>query len=1386
MGTPISNWSLDGIKNPLVLQSLMLDEFENSSEGKYTIADGNNVVTFLMEMFASLSSNIVRKIDDAVLPSIFPSRATEIADLYKHLSDYDYVGLFASPASANISLIMDKASVIHNAVPTNDDGTERMLIIPSTTRFSIGSKTYGLYYPIVIKVSTSSGLFTATYDTSVDNPLYRLTTNVLPCQFVQQGNSTIVYITVPVHQFDITKSEEPLVKGSGYHRTIDFKNRFYAIRCFADVKEVDDEGNATWVNKELKLSLYGRKYDPENPTVIFSVDPRNNFVTLDIPYVYFTNDQLRGNMKVELYTTEGYINYSAPTDTEELVGIDMFGVEMDPEVEKYASPFRTMTHLSAVPITMTIVGGTNGMSYKELRRRILYNSFTDKTLQTPMDIDAFFADRGYTTTIYQDGITDRVFLAHAVLRGSDTNEVISCGCIDTLIDIPTKNGDKLTLFSKAHSSSVLQSSDGKSYTIFPSARFRYLEEKGYCELLTDAEVERLYKLSPAERVEEFNANSYTFTPYHICVYPDDKYPRAVAFDMTDTDMVSREYIGSSGSIDGAAMSASLDSSTIFPQRIDQYLSASDDNDAKTTDAYLLKFAVSRSGLDGYMSNVLPVLVGIKTVNDTFIWFKAQDTGDTENYYLRLKATSIFKQVNGEYAIKINNKAYVYLDAEIRVILGVQISGSIKNRYIETIPTFTSDDTIIEKGFCALSEYKLIARLGNIVNQIDPRVRIAFSGKEYKRQQSTAFLVLDTPMYKLDAQKVPVIDTTDPANPKLVVEYPEETITGYTTFDSGFENVAIDAELHSNRIGCEFYIDENTNGVYGLNGDDVIDTETGTVVDSTMLKLKQRNLPRFVVSDATKLNGNKSGAMGSYELVDAKDHLGALSHYDDKWLMTAVKKADGSIVSAKNYRFNDETIDRTHVAKVVDPLWLIKKTALSCNANIFDETDADVAADGSNAHIKTVEPVDGMFYLVIGDQSGTNSEGKDNYKANVVFGVDGNYPCTRLYQAVNGTWKCIAKFTFMPTSDTAPVEDKEYFVLNGNEFEPYTGSTFPGDETVIYERAYPKVMDSVTETPTYGFAYVIMPANEAGAGTIGTSYAIYCSFLSLDDEGYINLTPLIQNEALTPEAREEELSGMWQDTVNKWPWDVAEWMVFTGVPAEDPVILEVDSEFVIGLDAARCAKYVRYMSGQVMLDDNGEPVANEDRRLQYYVNMLQMDAKLLQTTYPFDSEVYPLTSTLRAHFDALGAVKNRLFTGTRLYFEPSRSMGLAKFNTDGRSTIEHALDIRMKFRLHVGTNIDEDASLQDALKNSIIELIDNEMASGNVSMVNIANLIKENNSDSVKYVDVLGIDGDPDLQTLKCIDDSVRPHLKHELVLLDDKTTIELTRGLDLEFVVLDE
>ena len=534
MSDSIDNWTLQGLKNPQLLQSLILDRFEASTDGKYAIVDGNNVAAFLIESFSSIAAKSIQKIDDSVLPAAYPSRAVSMTDLYKHLSDYDYLGMFASPSTCSILLIVEKDYLMQHATDVvNEDGSVlyKKVIIPQTARFKIGSYNFGLYYPIEIRVSSQTGLFTVLYDTSVKNPLHILDQNVLECNFRKHDTMNLAYIKIPVYQFNTTTSVEPLVNGTGYRRVIPYTDKFYALKVTG---EVHDPATDTWSEQEYQLALSGRSYNPEKPTVVFTVDPSNNQVILEIPYVYFTENRIRGNIRVDIYTTSGYLNYQIPDSTEELVGLDFFSIPLDTEVQKFVEPFRTMPTLAALPITMKIIGGTDGMSYADLRRKIVTDAFGDKTLQTPADVDSYFRNEGYITSLFKDGITDRIFNAHVVLRNSD-DAIVAAGSVDTLIDMKT-----LT----ENNTRTIIPCDDMTYTILPSTRYRFDRTRGICVPLTDLELDTLNGLSAADKVAAFNNNIYVLSPFHLQVSLKDKYPSTATYDMSDADIESREYLTS--------------------------------------------------------------------------------------------------------------------------------------------------------------------------------------------------------------------------------------------------------------------------------------------------------------------------------------------------------------------------------------------------------------------------------------------------------------------------------------------------------------------------------------------------------------------------------------------------------------------------------------------------------------------------------------------------------------------------------------------------------------------------------------------------------------------------------------------------------------------------
>lgn len=1399
MEIDLNDWQLDGMKNPFQLQAYILNKFEDSTNGKYTIVDPNNVATFLIEAFSTMASSLLKKVDDTVLPAIYPNRAISSSDLYKHLSDFDYVGLFSYPAQTEITVILDMAYLINNGVLVDQGSSlsNRQLIIPSTTKFKIGNYTFGLYYPVRIKVSPITKMFSAEYVTDGVNPLKQLSTNVLEYTMHKSEGLLYAFVKIPVYQFEISSTTEPMVNGSGYRKVITYSDKFYAIRCFAEVR---DTVTGEWSKKELALAMSGMTYDPDNPTVVFSVDPEYNQCVVEIPYVYFTNNRLRGNLQIDIYTTSGSLDFTIPTDTSDMVEIDMFGTTIDSEIAPYAEPFRTMPGFEATPVSTKIIGGSNGYTYEELRKRVITDSFGINVLQTPKDIDTYFANEGYVTSLYKDGITDRVYNAHATLRWTD-GSIVSCASLDTLI----------TLEDLKNTNSIINPLED-TYTILPSTRYKFDSSKGLCVPLSNDEISTLNDMTAMARVSEFNSNAYTLCPFHVQVSVKNKYPTTAVFDLTDADIDSNVFLTSRSEI---SQNLSVNSALMSVVPVN-YVGESD----MVTDKYKISINVVRTGLDditAYMqgSEVQTVkqfmcLVGIKKVDGSFSFAEAEWVGRSSNidtFEILISATAAFAQVNEDHTIIIkspfdaDNGINVFMTSEMRIVLCIRRtladSVVVPKMYLDSDFTMSGIEGI--ENFVAVSENRLTAHFGKLVNELDARMSLAYSEETYSTYDTTEFLTEDYDVYETNEHGVPTYTEYTEDNVRKIrlnVKYPAGTLTSFTK--SFTESMLYSKLFVNNLIGCSASY---------LNGTEPIDVKfkkneypSNAPSEGTVITVSDAHVvPQFSVSAATLDSQGVNECIGKYTIrdvitIDSNANIvpsvGAYSSQDNKWYKVSVDSGGSAVY---------------YCLEAMDALEFLATKVLGNQAtkddksyytNVVDGIDeVYYTADGGTttypvpiSHYKTdplseVEASDGMVILVVHDGSYNENKYVEDIRSNICDlreETSEGLPSV-IYFRLNGKWIPLLVFE----SSNAPVQHGDSDTISisdmfiGNTLSKLISDVIGSKES---NRGYKK------DGKNCGFVYFMHRVSYNGSAVSdyphGDNQTIYqyISFLTKNNDGVPCLKSLYVNQ---DDRSEENLN--WSH-VNKWPWEVSEWRRFK-LATDSRITYTVDTLFETEFDSTRMGAYCRYQSGQIILGSNGKPKSvATPRKLNYIVNMLHVDAKLAETYIAKATGSYPkeLIKTMRTHFNNLGTIKNRLYSNTKLFFEPMRTIGYGKFYTDGDTISEYPLDIRMGFRLHVSSDVANDPDMMAYMRTSVIGIIDDHMANGGCSMTTIAEMIKEENSDSVRYVDVLGIDGDPDLQTMRCVDPEIRPHLKHELQLEDDGTTITLTRGLDIEFVAADE
>ena len=1535
-----ADWTLQGLDNPLVIQHMLLNRFEQQTGG--VIVDTNNPACVLMENFAQMTSSQIRMMDDNVRPAIYPARAVTTSDLLKHISDYDYVDIFSTPCPATITFIVEKSYVITHSIPVEGKDYSKM-VIPRSTQITLGEHTFGLYYPIEFRTNLRSGRFSVLYQDRDEagnpaiNPLKTLETNVLDFEFREYNGHKLAFVKIPCYQFAIQGYDTTLTTTAGFKERIPYQNKFYALRCWADVLTNfghDDTEEDVFERKELALAVSGQTYDPTVPTVVFTPDIETNELIVEIPYVYFTENRIRGVLHVDIYTTEGYLDYQVPYNTDTSCVIDMFThISADEEemfnATTYAEPFRQMPALNAYSITSHIFGGTNGIDFEALRQKVIKGANTN-VLQTPDDINVYFASQGYTATLYRDGITDRIFIVHATVRDTD-GVVIGADSIGTLIDF-SKINDYGTIIKAPDSAST--------YTILPSTIYQFDTNKHICVPLTDVERMKLDAMSPAEKVAEYNSKIFTLSPFHIQVNAAHKYPTTITYDMLQVKRVARTHIDARDSQFGLALnSVNLD---VYPSGL--------------TNKYRMTIRVARVGFgneipvretfaDTQGEKKIRVLVGMKNDDGEYRWTEMayigreagdEDNADNEVFELLISPNYVFHQANNQHTVQMafwdsDQYSDYFLRSEVRVILlmrdGLRLTNDEGETYkiegdqallngtkfssgtlvLPTSKTVPINTDVGMNNFYAMLEHKCVFQFGSPVDELDQRINLTYSEAVYQTHLTTKFRTLDNDVYATDTNgNVKIVNTyikcgVDEIAKAGVFYYDDDQGTNQMTVTVGVTNVSA---YYKKVVSLEKLLEKGTLAALSSTGAELVkpnkynfsnyigcvDAEdptkvyNKTLIDEEIIK-KDKSMsvtnaplvPKFAITSG-------SACEGKYELINAFIKHSPLSDMSDVWARVGHEVVDSSKV--RNTLIKTQNALRVILSEIAvsvdaesdddDPIgsltnkykvgtFLIVNNDYSSPKTIQVGTIGDEPSSGVYTRLyykyrdlttaeKNVNVSESATWLCIcqGDnlEALTNAiteaereSSEDEVRNPKYYGlayVLATYIGDRLnnddvlekvnYMAFLTQYKLTDNVeSFVETDDTTSIYTKEYYLLNEDgtyvlavesDFDD-DGDFFP--DTVYYERTaetltftvpnFNMIEKSAWERRTFYVALGATDAVEEGvdyyywvkaAGEQGIErYELYDPSLDLSTVSFDR--KLYKRKELA-ECTDTEYG--WEQHGNRWPWEMDNWLYaqVTKLTTDDdsPTYTRLipDDKLIIDDMYDRIRRYCEFSSGQVILDEDGHPLEDyaKPRYLQYLVDMLQMDAKLAQVTVLKEdtrvgsnfgddgptAQTYPtsVVTVLRNHFDIIGKSRNTMFTNTRLFFEPIKSLGFADFNVGNGVIRELPLDVSMKFRLHVSKDVYEDDILLIQLKKQIVEIIDNHIdTNGYVNCAEIANAIKADMNGSIKHVDVLGVDGDPDLQTMKSENKEVHAHLAHRLKILDDGITIDVERALDLEVVI---
>lgn len=790
----MEDFSLDAISNPALIEKQVLDAYEKYvTKGEAVIVDANNTFMFLVEMYSQLTAGATNAVLNK-LNALYPQRAMTPEDLYMHMSDYDYVGLFSSPASIDMELILGKQELIDNAVPIYDSNGNMLpyskIVIPDNTLFQIGAFNFGLYYPIEIRINNITKAFSVVYDTSVDtgalngkNPLTQLTVNTVEYAFQTYKDIEIVSLRFPVYQFTKTIYLQDIAVTNGYKQSFTFNNRFYAIRIY---KKDGDQ----WT--EIKQTLSDTVYDPMTVTAKLVVDTENKTVNISIPQIYFTSGLVTSQLKIELYSTYGELDVDITNIAQEQVNCTFQEDKTGLTLGEYSRPLDRAQTLQIYPIATKIIGGSNGYDFATLRSHVINNTFYSNVIARFAALQAKMYDEGFEVMKHQDSIMNRIFYCSKEITGLD-GDVIASGSIPLHISSNiVKNMREGSPIPPGYKWVRYRGSD-QSFTILPAALLKFDPESGVSELVKDDDYPEMLD-TVDKRCDAYNKYQYTYQPLHLRLSMSDTYPVAYSYNLMNPSVdriffkgnnttIGESINGFTGSIihkNGGTGGYTLRFAVTISENLANMIDSIDQNDngEYVNDIWLsdiivyLKYSAPNEATEGCFAILTPTTLRTEEGKYLFELDLTTDYFIDTNHYIEFGSVNQSLDGtqntvgrltrNGRVPIESDQWTLTFLmhvdkvkmlrpstDASIDKFIesarATAMSAGIGQMALDDLPLQSDDD----KGYIPIAEQQVTLSFGKYVSQVHNGVEVYTGKKSYQTYPETIYATCDSDLYLRD-------------------------------------------------------------------------------------------------------------------------------------------------------------------------------------------------------------------------------------------------------------------------------------------------------------------------------------------------------------------------------------------------------------------------------------------------------------------------------------------------------------------------------------------------------------------------------------------------------------------------------------------------------------
>ncbi len=480
-------------RNPGAVVKVGFAHLRSVMNGDVNIVDPTNPFTWLVETAAI--NTVAGVIDnEANTRKQYPRLAQTEDDLYLHMSDKEYIDRFATPVKTVFTIAIRKDDLINNLVPVGLTGIKK-ITIPRNTFFTVNETTFSLQYPIDIKQLIHGGL-EITYNTDKTTPLQTLSTNVVSNSIrkLVTTQDEWIFIDVDVAQFSINSTTTNISPSSGLTKVYKYTDKFYYIRIY----QKNNNTGGQW--QEIATTHSDQVYDLTKPTA--NVRVFEDRVQVSIPQIYLTNNVIRGDLRVDIYQTKGFINMNLSNYSKESFSVQWVSYDRS-EMDQYVSPLSVIPNLFTYS-ELQVTGGKEPISFDELRDRVILNAVGDRDIPiTNVQIEKELQDEGYEIVKNTDVVTKRIFLATKPLPKPFDERLITAAATSI---------ESLVVTAEGISNHPYVKDNGLRICLTPEMLYR--NNNGIIEIVSIDEQNAILGSDPEVQAALITKDNLLYTPFH--------------------------------------------------------------------------------------------------------------------------------------------------------------------------------------------------------------------------------------------------------------------------------------------------------------------------------------------------------------------------------------------------------------------------------------------------------------------------------------------------------------------------------------------------------------------------------------------------------------------------------------------------------------------------------------------------------------------------------------------------------------------------------------------------------------------------------------------------------------------------------------------------------